>query len=230
MASGNGSNLQALLDACRDGTIPATITNVIVNRKTAYAMQRAAAAGVPCEYVNLVKGGYHTAGEKDAEKLAVARSRYDADLARIVVDLRPRPDLIVLAGWMHVFTPDFLDPIAKAGIDVINLHPALPGSIKWKDKRDNLRLTNLLGKYDGANAIERQYADYQAGRLEKAGVMVHYVIAQVDGGDPILVQEVDCSKEDSLQDLEERIHSVEHGLLVSATAQIAKSIIEKKSA
>ncbi|KAH6996720.1 formyl transferase [Ilyonectria robusta] len=206
MASGNGSNLQAILDACADGRIPNTrVSKVIVNRKTAYATKRAELAGVPSEYFNLVNKGYHAAGEKDADKVSEARARYDADLGNKIA--AEKPHMVVLAGWMHVFTKAFLDPLQAVGIPVINLHPALPG------------------KYDGAGAISRAHADCQAGTLEngRTGVMVHYVIAEVDRGAPILVHEVECSKSDSLEDLETRIHSIEHDLLVRAVAQLVQS-------
>ena len=60
----------------------------------------------------------------------------------------------------------------------------------------------LEGKYDGAAAIERAFEDFQAGKLEdnKTGIMVHYVIAKVDRGEPILVKEIECREgEDSRQ-------------------------------
>lgn len=126
MASGSGSNFQALLDAVASGRIPSSqIVRLFVNRKTAFAVTRAEKAGVPSEYFNMVSGGFQAKGEKDTEKLAEARSRYDAALADKVI--QQSPDLIVLAGWMHVFTPSFLDPLAEKGIPIINLHPALPG-------------------------------------------------------------------------------------------------------
>lgn len=126
MASGSGSNFQALLDAVASGRIPNShIVRLFVNRKTAYAVTRAEKAGIPSEYFNMVSGGFQAKGEKDTEKLAEGRSRYDAALADKVI--QQSPDLIVLAGWMHVFTPSFLDPLAEKGIPIINLHPALPG-------------------------------------------------------------------------------------------------------
>lgn len=122
MASGNGSNFQAILDACVDGTIPNTrVSKLIVNRKTAYSLQRAEKAGVPSEYFNLVAHGYQAKGEKDAARIQEARSRYDADLAAKVIE--EKPDMVVLAGWMHVFAQSFLTPLEAAGIPVINLHP-----------------------------------------------------------------------------------------------------------
>jgi phosphoribosylglycinamide formyltransferase len=101
LATGNGSNLQALIDACHSGIIPGTIVKLTVNRKDAYAVKRAEAANppIPTDYFNLVKHGFLPAGEKDPERVKDARFRYDAALAERV--LADKPDLIVLAGWMH---------------------------------------------------------------------------------------------------------------------------------
>lgn len=126
MASGSGSNFQALLDGLATSRIPnAQITRLFVNRKTAYAITRAEKAGVPSEYFNMVADGFQPKGEKDPERLQEARTKYDAALAEKV--LAEKPDLVVLAGWMHVFTEGFLGPVGERGVRVINLHPALPG-------------------------------------------------------------------------------------------------------
>jgi phosphoribosylglycinamide formyltransferase len=90
-----------LIDACISGTIAGTIVKVTVNRKDAYAVKRAEAAqpAIPTDYFNLVKHGFLATGEKDPEKVKKARFNYDTALAeRILAD---KPDLIVLAGWMH---------------------------------------------------------------------------------------------------------------------------------
>lgn len=139
MASGNGSNFQAIIDAVSSSpsAIPsATIIRLIVNRSTAFARQRAAQHGIPCTYHNLVSHGFLKKGDRDhAAKVEAARGRYDAALADLVLSKEgsdERPQLVVLAGWMHVFGDAFLKPMAKAGIRVINLHPALPGKFSLK--------------------------------------------------------------------------------------------------
>ncbi len=110
LASGNGSNLQAILDATADGRIPATVVAVVSDRDDAYALTRAAEAGVPSVHI-----GRH-AGE--------ARPDYDARLADVVAGFAP--DLVVLAGWMRILTTSFLGWFPER---VINLHPALPGEL-----------------------------------------------------------------------------------------------------
>lgn len=127
MCSGSGTNLQALIDAVAAGKIPGgRIVRVVTNRKDAFATKRAEQAGIPTLYFNMIKEGYHKAGEKNPDILREARSRYDAALAAKI--LEDKPDLIVLAGWMHVFTESFLEVLEPAGIKIINLHPALPGN------------------------------------------------------------------------------------------------------
>lgn len=148
MASGFGSNFQALIDAVNEGkTIRnSQIIRLVTNRKNAYATTRAENAGkmspclsgfhalfnttlgIPWDYFNLISHGFLPKGEKDEQKVAEARERYDAALAKRVLsaDNQP-PELIVLAGWMHIFSKEFLEPMEKAGARIINLHPALPG-------------------------------------------------------------------------------------------------------
>src|SRR5215207_7472617 len=92
MASGTGSNLQAILDACSAGELYAEVVAVVSDNDNAYALKRAADAGVPSVHV-----GRH-AGEERAD--------YDSRLADVVSGFAP--DLIVLAGWMRVLTNAFL--------------------------------------------------------------------------------------------------------------------------
>ena len=110
MASGTGSNLQAILDACTGGELDAEVVAVVSDKDNAYALKRAADAGVPSVHV-----GCH-AGEDRAE--------YDTRLADVVSGFAP--DLIVLAGWMRILTNAFLGWFPD---EVINLHPALPGEL-----------------------------------------------------------------------------------------------------
>jgi phosphoribosylglycinamide formyltransferase-1 len=108
LASGNGTNFQALIDASAAGELDASIVGLVCNRPEAYALERAASAGVPLTVLTA------TAGEPRAD--------YDARLAEIVDGMAP--DLVVLAGWMRLLSMPFLSRFPRR---VINLHPALPG-------------------------------------------------------------------------------------------------------
>jgi len=110
LASGNGSNVQAVLDATTTDDFPAVVVAVISNQADAFALQRAAGAGVPAVHV----------GPHNDE----IRSDYDARLADVVAGFGP--DLVVLAGWMRILTTSFLGWFPER---VINLHPALPGEL-----------------------------------------------------------------------------------------------------
>jgi phosphoribosylglycinamide formyltransferase len=210
LISGNGSNLQALIDSTTTLLPNLKIVRVISNKAAAYGLKRAAAASIPTIYHNLIAGKYHKSGESDVAVKQKAREKYDADLANIV--LVDSPDIVICAGWMHIVTPKFLDPLAENGVPVINLHPALPG------------------KYDGARAIERAYADFEAGKLEDGmtGIMIHYVISEVDRGEPIVVRKIECRKGETLAELQERIHTEEHTLIVEGT-QLAISRLWSKT-
>ena len=192
LASGSGSNLQALIDAVMEGRLQAEVTKVIVNRRGALARERARRAGIPeeCRLLGPYMGG--------APDRLEARSRYDADLADAVATCQP--DLVVLAGWMHILSMAFLHRFPR---QVINLHPALPG------------------RFPGATAIGDTWAAYRAGETTTAGVMVHYVLDEgVDDGPVIACEEVPIQDDDSIDMLTERIHEVEHRLLVDTVSAL----------
>ena len=173
LASGSGSNLQALIDAVEAGRLRAGLARVIVNRSGARARGRARRAGIPEECRLL--GPYL----RNVPDRAAARRRYDADLAGAVA--AEHPDLVVLAGWMHLLSTAFLDHFPER---VVNLHPALPGA------------------FPGANAIEETWAAYRAGEVASAGVMVHYVVDEgVDDGPVIASEEVPILPDDSIETL-----------------------------
>ncbi|OCL12957.1 phosphoribosylglycinamide formyltransferase [Glonium stellatum] len=208
LISGNGTNLQALIDACTSSALPSTrIVRVISNRKSAYGLTRAATASIPTAYHNLQP--YKKQHPDTADGISAARSAYDADLAALV--LADAPDLVVCAGWMHILAPSFLTPLAAAEVPVINLHPALPG------------------EFAGAGAIERAWEAFRKGEVKKTGVMIHEVIAEVDAGRPIVVEEVKMREGETLEELEERMHKVEHGLIVEGTKRTLKEIEERRT-
>ncbi|KJE91221.1 phosphoribosylglycinamide formyltransferase [Capsaspora owczarzaki ATCC 30864] len=188
LISGNGSNLQAIIDAHAAGTLPVELVTVMSNRKDAYGLTRATNAGIPTSYFPLKPF-------KDAGK---TREEYDAALVAEIQKLNP--DLIVLAGWMHILSKGFVDPFEGK---IINLHPALPG------------------QFDGANAIERAYEAFKKGEITSTGVMVHKVTAVVDHGEVICQKAVPILPADTLADLQERMHSTEHELIVEGVRKLA---------
>ncbi|KAG6910642.1 hypothetical protein DXG01_009152 [Tephrocybe rancida] len=205
-----GSNLQALIDAQNTPALPnARISMVFSNRKAAYGLTRAAEAKppIPTSYLALQPYLKSNAGK--------TRADYDAAVARIV--LKDAPDLVILAGFMHIFGEGFLEladglkPLVEGEatrkpVPVINLHPALPGA------------------FDGAHAIERAYEAFQKGEVERTGIMVHRVVKDVDRGEPLIVREVPISKGEPIEAFEERLHQAEHEIIVQAAAKVLAEI------
>ena len=195
LISGSGTNLQALIDAVNNKSLNARIKLVISNRSKAFGLSRAQKAEIPTT-THILKP-YKDAQSQDESGIRRAREHYDSDLADVIVSAKP--ELVVCAGWMHILSPIFLDKLRDAHVGIINLHPALPG------------------QFDGANAIERAWEAGQKGEIIKSGLMVHWLIKEVDMGEPILTQEIEIIKGESLESFEERMHSIEHEIIVKGT-------------
>lgn len=211
LISGTGTNLQALIDATLSSPprINAKICHVIANlgQKAKPGLERAKKVGIPTTVRTLKSYKDQVPSKYPDEK--VARQMYDADLAQYILTEIQRPTLIVCAGWMHILAPAFLTPIKAAEIPIINLHPALPGA------------------FNGAHAIERAWKAFQDGQVTKTGVMIHYVIEEVDEGEPIIVKEIEPQPGESLESLETRIHQIEHQAIVEGT-NIALAALRKQ--
>lgn len=146
LISGTGRNLQALIDTCRQDTVPAQIVGVISNRPNVAGLERAAAAGIPAMTLD------HTRYD--------SRDAFDAALGDALEALAP--DAILLAGFMRILTPGFIQRFAGR---LLNIHPS------------------LLPKYRGLNTYARAI---EAGDAE-AGASVHFVTEELDGG-PVVLQ------------------------------------------
>ncbi|KAG2198142.1 hypothetical protein INT47_001540 [Mucor saturninus] len=178
----SGTNLQALINATQEGSLKGNIIAVVSNRKNAFGLERAKKAGIPTETFSL----------KQFKDNGKTRVDFDIHVAKTIQE-NYHPDLVILAGWMHILSPEFLSFFTN---NVMNLHPALPG------------------QFDGAHAIDRAFEAFKKGEVKNTGIMVHKVIADVDRGDVILQREVPIYETDTLEDLENRIHSFEHQLIV----------------
>ncbi|CAM4249498.1 phosphoribosylglycinamide formyltransferase [Serratia silvae] len=122
LVSGQGSNFQALIDACQQGRIDATIVAVLSNNAQAYGLQRAEAAGIAAQAL-------------DAKAFA-DREAFDAALAQAIDQYQP--DLVVLAGYMRILSNTFVQHYAGR---LLNIHPSLlpkyPGLHTHRQAIDN---------------------------------------------------------------------------------------------
>lgn len=212
LISGSGSNLQALINANKSTppTLPnVTFTRVISDRASAYGLERATAAGIPTSTHGILPYKKRFPDPSGSPAFQQAREAYDADLAQLV--LQDKPDLVVCAGFMRILTGAFLGALEKAGVRIINLHPSLHGDLV------------------GAGCIERAWKEFEEGKRTKTGIMVHYVIAAVDEGEPICQREVDIQGCKSLEELEERIHAAEHVLIVEGSRKVVEDVLKNKA-
>jgi phosphoribosylglycinamide formyltransferase-1 len=169
LISGNGSNLQSIIDACESSKIAGNVVAVISNKPDVYGLERASIHNIAACVVN--------------HKSFDSREAYDYQL-RQEIDSH-QPDLIVLAGFMRILTPEFVNSYQGR---MINIHPS------------------LLPKYQGLNTHQRAI---DAGDSVH-GVSVHFVTPELDGGPVILQAKVPIFEEDTPDDLAARVHQQEH--------------------
>jgi phosphoribosylglycinamide formyltransferase-1 len=183
LVSGAGTNLQALLDTVH-GSDGVEIAGVASNDASAPALARAEAAGV--------------AGETFALGDFQDRATRDAAMARWLDERGV--ELVVLAGYMHLLTPVFLERFPQR---VINVHPA------------------LLPAFPGAHAIE----DALAYGVRVFGVTVHFVDEGIDSGPVILQRAVDLPGARDPEEVRAALRPVEHELLPEAVRLIARGAV-----
>jgi len=129
LISGEGSNLQAIIDAIYTGTLDASIEIVISNKASANGLNRARQAGIPAVVVAPVKGQ--------------TREEYDQCL---LATLGPcAPDLVVLAGFMRILSANFVHAFANK---IINIHPSLLPA--YKGMNTHQRVLDAGESYHGA--------------------------------------------------------------------------------
>jgi len=171
LISGSGSNLQVLIDQMRDHSLPIRISAVISNKADAYGLKRAEAAGISTAVVN--------------NKAYPDRESYDAALQRKIDAYQPQ--LVVLAGFMRILTPDFVNHFQGR---MLNIHPS------------------LLPNYRGLNTHQRAIDD----KAKIHGVSVHFVTPELDGGPVIAQSQVAIKENDTAESLASRVQAKEHRL------------------
>ena len=178
LVSGEGTNLQALIDD------RLAIPPVPSNNPRVRALERAEAAGIATAVFPL--DDYASRDERDA---AMAEWLHSHGVR-----------LVVLAGYMHLLTPAFLERFPER---IVNVHPS------------------LLPAFPGVSAIE-QALDYG---VRVTGVTVHFVDERVDTGPVILQEAYELPYARDIEAIEERVHEIEHRLLPRAVSLIASGAV-----
>lgn len=182
LVSGGGTNLQAILDAQETGIIKSGKVSVVISSSAkAYALERAAIAGVPTVCVSRKECRDKAEFE---EKISAALSEYEVDI-------------VVLAGFMHILSSDF---IAKYKDRMINVHPSL--------------IPSFCG--DGFYGLKVHEAALSYG-VKVTGATVHFVNEITDGGKIIMQKAVNIEEGDTPEILQKRVmKEAEHIILPQA--------------
>lgn len=171
LVSGNGSNLQAILDACQQGRINGSVAAVFSNKADAFGLERAREAGVPAHAL--------------AASQFADREAFDRQLM-LEIDAYA-PDLVVLAGYMRILSPAFVQRYAGR---MLNIHPS------------------LLPKYPGLHTHRQAIENGD----DEHGTSVHFVTEELDGGPVILQAKVPVFSEDTEADVTARVQHQEHAI------------------
>ncbi|ELM3728110.1 phosphoribosylglycinamide formyltransferase [Edwardsiella piscicida] len=177
LISGQGSNLQALIDACAAGRIPGRIVAVFSNRADAHGLARARRAGI--DACALCADDYPD------------RQAFDMALAAQIAAYHP--DLLVLAGYMRILSPAFVQRFAGR---MLNIHPS------------------LLPRYPGLDTHRRARDNGDT----QHGASVHFVSDALDGGPVVLQAQVPIFADDSVAEIAARVQVQEHAIYPLAVA------------
>ena len=168
LISGGGTNLQAIIDETKSGGINGTVKLVISNKEDAYGLERARLSGI--------------------------KAIYETDEDKIIGLLKENNiDLVVLAGYLKIITPKFVDEFRNK---IINIHPSL--------------IPSFCGKGYYGEKVHQGVIDYGA---KVTGATVHFVDEGADTGAIIMQEAVNVEQDDDAKSLAKRVLEVEHRIL-----------------
>jgi phosphoribosylglycinamide formyltransferase 1 len=184
LGSGRGSNAAAILEAQAAGRLGrARVVQIFSDKADAGILALGPRFGVPAQWLD--PAPFKTKLDAEGEQRYIAALRACA------------PDLVVLAGFMRVLKPPFIDAFAGK---IINLHPS------------------LLPSFPGLDGIGQAWRR----GVKITGCTVHHVTAEVDGGPIIDQAAVRVEAGDTLESLAEKIHAAEHALLPAVIARLSE--------
>ena len=188
LISGSGSNLQAFIDQVNSGELDIEISLVISNKADAYGLERANNAAINSDCIN----------HRDFS------SRLEFDQALMQRIDQVKPDMVILAGFMRILTPEFVNHYQGR---LINIHPS------------------LLPKYPGVDTHQRAIDAED----QWHGASIHFVVPEVDAGPVILQGRLAINSNDTAESLQQRIHKIEHKLYPLAVKWFSQKRLENKN-
>ena len=192
LASGNGTNLQGVLDASAEGRVPVDVVALVANRPTAPALERGRRAGLETHVV---------AWDRATE----TREAYDARILSTVA--ATEPELVLLLGWMHVLPATFVARFPES----LNLHPAF---LPLDPVADVVTMPDgqRIAAFRGARAFD----DALAAHSVWAGATVHRLSVAVDRGEVLARAPLALSAGESRAASETRLHALERDVVTAA--------------
>ncbi len=200
--SSGGTNLQKIIDLIESGDIKAEIIHVIANKKDAYGLVRAQKHAIPNIAIEYTK--------KRSDK----KERYNYEKKLVEIIKKNPPDILLLSGWDMILSDMFLKEMQSMDITIINHHPALLPKI------DSETVTTSRGTFPVLKGYG--FKDSYTRKLPVAGITVHQILPgnKVDSGPIIMKAEVRIHKEDTLEEYEKKVRTMEYLLLPSALKRI----------
>jgi len=192
LASGNGSNLEAVVERAKAGAIPIDVQKLVVNRADAFALERAKRLGVAASVVAWKRG-------------AESREAYDARLLDAVA--ATEPDVVVLLGWLHVLSAGFVARFPQ----LVNLHPAF---LPLDSVLDAVTMPDgsVIRALRGLSAVD----DALAAGAGWIGATVHRVGVSVDRGEVLARAPLRLVEGESREALDARLHTLEREVVATA--------------
>ena len=190
LASGNGTNFQAVIDAVHSKRIPLDIVRLIVNHADAHAIERAQIAGIPVTTLLW-------------DRAEMTRAAFDAEI--LAASAAAEPDLVLLLGWMHVLPDTFIERFPH----ILNVHPAF---LPLDPALDTVSMPNgdvipaIRGIHAVGKALERNAKWF--------GATVHRVTPAIDRGEVLIRAPLLRESGEPREQLFERIHALEHRILI----------------
>jgi phosphoribosylglycinamide formyltransferase-1 len=190
LASGSGSNFEAVAAAAADGALPLDVTALISNRAGVRVLERAKAAAIPAHVVVW-------------DRVDESRAEYDA---RVLVEVATtEPELVLLLGWMHVLPEAFVDAYA-----CLNVHPAylpfdpLANAVTMPDG-------SIIPAFRGARAVD----DARAAGVGWIGASLHRVGLEVDRGAILARAPLRLDPKEPRAALDRRLHDLERQVVAA---------------
>ena len=191
LASGNGTNFQAVIDRVEQG-LPLELTALVCNKTQAFACERARIANVPAIVLPWMRSDQ-------------TREQYDAVLHRTVAE--QSPELVLLLGWMHVLSPAFVEAFAQ----MLNVHPAF---LPLEASKDRVTMPDgmVIPAFRGARAVR----DALAAHSGWVGASMHEVTMQTDRGRVLVRKPLRVKTGETEDEVFARLHPIEHTVVASA--------------